>query len=194
MPLGWRGQRLVVVEDEVVGLVERDGEPPGQPERVPATGPRSTSGSTASGSTVSGCSPERPSRTALSVACPRPVRASEPYRSARTRRTCARTPARSSARTKRRAAHIGPTVCELDGPMPILNRSKTLRAMRSGLTRPVPRTPPHASRILGTLRWRKARRPWSGNSTRPAGGVAPVLGAVNRPSPGRPRRACGPRR
>ena len=28
-----------------------------------------------------------------------------------------------------RAARIGPTVCELDGPMPILNRSNTLKAM-----------------------------------------------------------------
>src|SRR5262249_20589051 len=29
-----------------------------------------------------------------------------------------------------RAARIGPTVCELDGPMPILKRSKTLTATR----------------------------------------------------------------
>src|SRR5699024_4318147 len=29
----------------------------------------------------------------------------------------------------RRAARIGPTVCELDGPIPILNNSKTLTAM-----------------------------------------------------------------
>ena len=28
-----------------------------------------------------------------------------------------------------RAARIGPTVCELDGPMPILKRSKTETAM-----------------------------------------------------------------
>jgi hypothetical protein len=32
---------------------------------------------------------------------------------------------------KRHAAIIGPTVCELDGPMPILNRSKTLTFMAS---------------------------------------------------------------
>src|SRR5690606_10260892 len=30
---------------------------------------------------------------------------------------------------KRRAARMGPTVCELDGPMPILNRSNTETAM-----------------------------------------------------------------
>jgi hypothetical protein len=30
---------------------------------------------------------------------------------------------------KRHAAIIGPTVCELEGPMPILNRSKTLTFM-----------------------------------------------------------------
>ena len=32
---------------------------------------------------------------------------------------------------KRAAARIGPTVCELDGPMPIENRSKTLTATRA---------------------------------------------------------------
>src|SRR5262245_42621722 len=83
----------------------------------------STSAATASGSTVSGRSPDRPSRTATSVVWPRPVSASEPYSSTR---TCAAAPAASAAWAKRRAAHIGPTVCELDGPMPILNRSNTL--------------------------------------------------------------------
>ena len=38
-------------------------------------------------------------------------------------------PSCARPRTNRSAAIIGPTVCELDGPMPILNRSKTLRAM-----------------------------------------------------------------
>ena len=33
---------------------------------------------------------------------------------------------------KRRAATIGPTVCELDGPMPILKMSKTLRNIVNG--------------------------------------------------------------
>ena len=31
------------------------------------------------------------------------------------------------------AARIGPTVCELEGPMPILNRSKTLIAITAEL-------------------------------------------------------------
>ena len=37
-----------------------------------------------------------------------------------------RRPLDSSRRTKRRAARIGPTVCELEGPMPILKSSKRL--------------------------------------------------------------------
>ena len=35
-----------------------------------------------------------------------------------------------SSSTKLRAAFIGPMVCELDGPMPILKISKTLKLMR----------------------------------------------------------------
>src|SRR5690606_8822516 len=42
------------------------------------------------------------------------------------------------------AARIGPTVCELEGPIPILNRSNTLIAM------PVPRL--HLQGCLGTSR------------------------------------------
>ena len=34
-----------------------------------------------------------------------------------------------SRETKRNAARIGPTVCELDGPIPTLNRSNTEMAM-----------------------------------------------------------------
>jgi hypothetical protein len=41
-------------------------------------------------------------------------------------------PLRSSRCAKVQAAFIGPTVCELEGPMPILNRSKTLTAMPGG--------------------------------------------------------------
>jgi len=42
-----------------------------------------------------------------------------------------RSASRSSSQrvAKRAAARIGPTVCEDDGPMPILNRSKTLTAI-----------------------------------------------------------------
>jgi hypothetical protein len=79
-----------------------------------------------SGSISCGVSPIRPRITALSVAWPTPVSASEPYR-------CASTPTAASSgphsSRKRRAATIGPTVCELDGPMPILNRSNTLMSI-----------------------------------------------------------------
>src|SRR6476646_1884138 len=47
----------------------------------------------------------------------------------RTGRTRSGSPSRCSAAANIRAARIGPTVCELDGPMPILKRSKTLIAM-----------------------------------------------------------------
>ena len=77
--------------------------------------------------------PSRPISTALSVPWPRPVSASEPNTSARTRATCGKL-ARCFASqfcAKRAAARIGPTVCEELGPMPILNRSKVLTAMGS---------------------------------------------------------------
>src|SRR6476646_8211838 len=98
-----------------------------------------------SGSILSGHSPSKPQRIALSVPCPRPVSASEPKSSQRTRLTDARMPGSTSQRSqKRAAARIGPTVCEDDGPMPILNRSKTLTAMvyrRWGLVRAILRLP-----------------------------------------------------
>src|SRR6185369_229029 len=79
-----------------------------------------------SGSTPCGVSPIRPSSTALSVPWPTPVRANEPNSSAVTEVTSSN--GLFSTR-KRRAATIGPTVCELDGPMPILNKSKTLMSI-----------------------------------------------------------------
>ena len=45
-----------------------------------------------------------------------------------------------------RAARIGPTVCELDGPMPILNRSKTLIATPYSVGRDHGRVP---ARVVG---------------------------------------------
>ena len=39
-------------------------------------------------------------------------------------------PRAANSSTKRRAAFIGPMVCELEGPMPILKMSKTLRLMQ----------------------------------------------------------------
>ncbi|KKO62055.1 hypothetical protein VM94_04126 [Janthinobacterium sp. KBS0711] len=82
--------------------------------------------STSSGATSCGVSPIRPRMTALSVAWPTPVSASEPYRAASTPITWSSGP---YSTRKRRAATIGPTVWELDGPMPILNRSNTLMSM-----------------------------------------------------------------
>src|ERR1700735_3637407 len=51
----------------------------------------------------------------------------------RPRRVRETSPAASRRSTKRKAARIGPTVCELDGPMPILKRSKTLTVMVDSL-------------------------------------------------------------
>ena len=58
-----------------------------------------------------------------------PVAPSEPYSSTLTLAVASSNPSRLSPSAKRAAARIGPTVWELDGPMPILNRSKTLRDM-----------------------------------------------------------------
>src|SRR5262249_15876957 len=74
----------------------------------------------------SGRYPSRPSSTAGSVPWPRPVAASEPYSSTRTSATRASTPTASSSSTKFAAARMGPTGCELDGPMPTLKSAKTL--------------------------------------------------------------------
>ncbi len=53
----------------------------------------------------------------------------------RIRATRPRSPGAASQRwTNRAAARIGPTVCEELGPMPILNRSKVLTAIRAGAT------------------------------------------------------------
>ena len=77
-------------------------------------------------STLSGVSPSKPSSTAFAEPCPRPVAPSEPYISARMRAVDSKTPSAARDAANRRPATIGPTVCELEGPMPILNKSKTL--------------------------------------------------------------------
>ena len=82
-----------------------------------------------SGSTVAGTSPASPRITALSVAWPLPVNASEPYSATSRCATLSISPRSCSRSPKRRAATIGPTVCELDGPIPILKRSKTPEIM-----------------------------------------------------------------
>ncbi len=60
----------------------------------------------------------------MSVPCPMPVRASEPYRLQPT--FVARSGKARMVRAKSAAARIGPTVCELDGPMPMVNISAML--------------------------------------------------------------------
>ena len=64
--------------------------------------------------------------TALSVAWPFPVKASEPSSATSTEATLAIAPVATSPSANAAAAFIGPTVCDDDGPMPILNSSKTL--------------------------------------------------------------------
>lgn len=85
----------------------------------------STIGSAATGSTRCGSCPARPSTTAFTLPWPCPVAPSEPNSSTRTDAVRARSPEARSRPTKRDAARIGPTVCELDGPMPTLNMSNT---------------------------------------------------------------------
>ena len=92
---------------------------------------RSTIITTCSGSTVSGSHPDNPSITAVSVLCPLPVSASDPNSS--TVNLSHSSDRAFSSSAKRAAARIGPTVCELEGPMPIVKRSVTEIGDKSGL-------------------------------------------------------------
>src|SRR5699024_5857854 len=81
-----------------------------------------------------------PITTAPSVPWPAAVAAREPYRCTETSAT--RAPVSGSSSTSRAnlaAARIGPTVWELDGPMPILNRSNVLTLITCLLGGPAPR-------------------------------------------------------
>ncbi len=60
---------------------------------------------------------------------PCPVAPREPKSSARTRPTRSSSPSSRRPEAKVWAARIGPTVCELEGPMPTENRSKEEMAM-----------------------------------------------------------------
>ncbi len=73
-----------------------------------------------------------PEHDALSVRWPFPVHASDPSKVTFRRLRLRALVARSSAATKAAAAFIGPIVCEDDGPIPILNRSKTLIITATG--------------------------------------------------------------
>jgi hypothetical protein len=57
---------------------------------------------------------------------PFPVKAREPYRSTCIRRTASMKPWDTNSLANSAAALVGPTVCELNGPMPILKISQTL--------------------------------------------------------------------
>ncbi len=66
--------------------------------------------------------PSKPRTTATSVPCPLPVSASEPNNSTPIETTGA---SGGMSDRKRSAATMGPTVCELEGPIPIRNRSNS---------------------------------------------------------------------
>src|ERR1700678_4100089 len=68
--------------------------------------------------------------TALSVAWPLPVKASEPRSATSTEATRPSAPVAESPPANAAAAFIGPTVCDDDGPIPILKSSKTLNIAR----------------------------------------------------------------
>src|SRR5690606_23440066 len=105
-------------------------------------------------STRSGCSPSRPSITALSLPCPLPVAPSEPYSSTCNLAVASSRPSSRGPWAKRSAARIGPTVWELEGPMPILNRSSALRAME--IARGLPWSPQCRAPLLISLDRRTA--------------------------------------
>ena len=95
-------------------------------------------------STVAGRSPSSPSSTARSLPWPRPVAPSEPKSS--TFKRAGTMPASARRSAKRRAATIGPTVCELDGPMPILKSSKVPTGFMAGKLPDAGRAPARATR------------------------------------------------
>src|SRR5690349_1295258 len=80
---------------------------------------------TLSMSTVAGSSPSSPSSTALSLPWPLPVNPRLPNSSTLTLAVRASSSSACSRSAKHLAARIGPTVCELDGPIPILKISNT---------------------------------------------------------------------
>ena len=126
--VGVERQALAPVQDDVGIGVEGDLAAAGQGSR-PASRTPATSGSAATGSTVSGCSPVSPSTSAFTLPWPCPVAPSEPNSSTRSPATRGIRPSAASVSVNMPAARIGPTVCELDGPIPILKSSNALIAM-----------------------------------------------------------------
>ncbi len=87
----------------------------------------SNRGSILSTSIRSGSSPHKPRITALPVPWPTPVCPREPNNSTVTLSMALNWAlSLDNVFTKSAAARMGPTVCELEGPIPILNISKTL--------------------------------------------------------------------
>ena len=123
--LEWKGSRLRRCRTMSSSGSNSISRPEGR-RSLPVSLTLATRAAAAAGSTVSGCSPDSPSTIALTLPWPCPVAPSEPNSSALIPATRSTTPSSASEPTNMPAARIGPTVCELDGPMPILKRSKAL--------------------------------------------------------------------
>jgi hypothetical protein len=115
---------LTLPEQQVAILVEPDF-PPGAEHQPPGGADRFHLGIRGVGIDRGGNVTGQPEQDRPMVACPLPVSASDPNSETSTRAAIATTRAAKSA-----AAVIGPMVCELDGPIPILNRSNVLVTMK----------------------------------------------------------------
>src|SRR3712207_3460388 len=133
MPLLWNSSRLRRCSTTSSSTEKAMGCSPAS-RSLPSRRTASTRGWAATGSTRSGCSPSRPRTTALTLPCPCPVAPSDPNSSHRTPATRPSRPSSRSRDAKVQAARIGPTACELDGPIPTLNRSKALMVTRTSLS------------------------------------------------------------
>ncbi len=142
-----------------------------------------------SGSTDSGCSPSNPSTTAVTVPWPIPVAPSEPKSSTRTPAVALNSSRSASRPTNLSAARIGPTVCELDGPIPTLKSSKTLITARAA--QPVnPRRrlicSAAAMVIAATSSKREGSNRYAGPETLSAAMALPALSRTGTPTALRP--------
>ena len=118
-----------------------------------------TTRATSSRVTVSTAKPVKPASTAPGVPWPTPVEPSEPNSTHSIRTTRASPPSAASPSTKARAARNGPTVCELDGPIPTLNKSRAEMNARSASG---------VARAMGML----TVPPWHGPARTATGGAA----------------------
>ena len=123
--LEWKGSRLRRCKTMSSSGSNSISRPEGR-RSLPVSVTAATRSAAAAGSTVSGRSPDSPSAIALTLPWPWPVAPSEPNSSALIPATRSTTPSPASEAANMPAARMGPTVCELDGPMPTLKRSKAL--------------------------------------------------------------------